>query len=136
REGRELDSLREYQSGDDPRLVEWKVSARRGQIVVKRMRPETRQEIVVAVDAGRQLSGAHADVDGGERRLDVAMTSALTLAAAGLSRGDRVALLAFAGDVVAYGAPSTGKGHLRRLAEAVNDVESAPEEADYGEVAS
>jgi uncharacterized protein (DUF58 family) len=44
--------------------------------------------------------------------------------------------LAFAGDVVAYGAPSTGKGHLRRLAQAVNDVDSAPEEADYGEVAS
>jgi uncharacterized protein (DUF58 family) len=135
KEGRELDSLREYVPGDDPRLVEWKVSARRGQLVVKRMRPEARQEIVVAVDAGRHLSGAHAPVDGGEQRLDVAMTAALTLCAAGLSRGDRASLLAFAGDVVAWGPPGEGKGHLRRLARAVNDVEAAAEESDYGEVA-
>ncbi|HEY4221823.1 MAG TPA: DUF58 domain-containing protein [Myxococcota bacterium] len=136
REGKELDSLREYQTGDDPRLVEWKISARRGQLVVRRMRPETRQEIVVCVDAGRHLSGAHAPADGGEQRLDVAMASALTLAAAGLSRGDRVALFAFAGDVLAYGPGATGNGHLRRLAQAVNGVESVAEEADYGELAS
>lgn len=134
KEGRELDSLREYQRGDDPRLVEWKVSARRGQLVVKRMRPETRQDVVVAVDAGRHLSGAHAPADGGEERLDVAMTTALTLAAAGLARGDRVSLLAFAGDVLAWGAPGEGKGHLSRLAGAVNGVEAVAEESDYGEV--
>jgi uncharacterized protein (DUF58 family) len=135
REGRELDSLREYQPGDDPRLVEWKVSARRGQLVVKRMRPETRQDIVIAVDAGRHLTGAHAAADGGEQRLDVAMTTGLTLAAAALARGDRVSLLAFAGDVLAWGPPGQGKGHLRRLAAAVNEVEALAEEADYGEVA-
>ncbi len=135
REGRELDSLREYMSGDDPRLVEWKVSARRGTLIVKRMRPETRQDLIVAVDAGRHLSGVHAAVDGGEARLDVAMTAALTLAAAALSRGDRAGLVAFAGDVRAFAPPVSGRGHLRSLAQSMNAVESAAEEADYGELA-
>jgi uncharacterized protein (DUF58 family) len=135
REGRELDSLREYQRGDDPRLVEWKVSAKQGCLIVKKLRPETRQDVIIAVDAGRQLSGSLADKDGGEPRLDAAMTTALILAAAGLARGDRVGMLAFAGDVVAWAAPQEGKGHLRRLAQATHGVEAAPEEADYGEVA-
>lgn len=135
KEGRELDSLREYQSGDDPRLVEWKISARRGQLVVKKMRPETRQEIVVAVDAGRLLSGAHSPDDGGESRLDAAMTTALTLAAAALSRGDRASMIAFAGDILAWGTAGEGRGHLRRLASSMNQVEAAAEESDYGQVA-
>lgn len=135
REGRELDSLREYQRGDDPRLVEWKVSAKQGRLIVKKLRPETRQDVVIAVDAGRHLSGSLTPEDGGEPRLDAAMTTALILAAAGLSRGDRVGILAFAGDIVAWSAPHEGKGHLRRLADATNGVEAAPEEADYGEAA-
>ncbi len=135
REGRELDSLRDYQRGDDPRLVEWKVSAKAGRLIVKKLRPETRQDVVIAVDAGRHLSGMLAREDGGEPRFDAAMTTALVLGAAGLSRGDRVGLLAFAGDVVAWCAPHEGKGHLRRLADATSGVESVAEEADYGEAA-
>lgn len=135
REGRELDSLREYQRGDDPRLVEWKVSAKAGRLIVKKLRPETRQDVVIAVDAGRHLSGSLAREDGGEPRFDAAMTTALVLGAAGLSRGDRVGLLAFAGDVVAWCAPHEGKGHLRRLADATHGVEAVAEEADYGEAA-
>lgn len=135
REGRELDSLRDYQRGDDPRLVEWKVSAKSGRLIVKKLRPETRQDVVIAVDAGRHLSGMLAREDGGEPRFDAAMTTALVLGAAGLSRGDRVGLMAFAGDVVAWCAPHEGKGHLRRLADATSGVESVAEEADYGEAA-
>jgi uncharacterized protein (DUF58 family) len=135
REGRELDSLRDYQRGDDPRLVEWKVSAKAGRLIVKKLRPETRQDVVIAVDAGRHLSGTLAREDGGEPRFDAAMTTALVLGAAGLSRGDRVGMLCFAGDVVAWCAPHEGKGHLRRLADATSGVESVAEEADYGEAA-
>lgn len=136
RDGRELDSLREYQRGDDPRLVEWKVSAKQGRLVVKKLRPESRQDVILAIDAGRHLSGSLDTIDGGEPRLDVAMTTALTLAAAGLSRGDRVGLLAFAGEVLAWCGPHEGKGYLRRLAQASNGVGAVPEEADYGEAAS
>jgi uncharacterized protein (DUF58 family) len=134
-EGRELDSLREYVRGDDPRFIEWKASARRGELVMKKMRPETRQDLLVVLDTGRQLSGAHAPVDGGDPRVDVAVTTALTLGAAGLWRGDRVGLLAFAGDVRAIVPVDEGRGHLRALALSTFDLRALPEESDYGEVA-
>lgn len=131
-EGRELESLREYQRGDDIRLIEWKASARRGSLVVKRMQPETRQDVVVLLDTGRQLAGRHEAADGGAPRLDVALQAALTLAAAALSFGDRVGMLAFAGDVRGWVAPLAGKGHLRRCNDAISASEVLPEEADYG----
>lgn len=135
RDGREFDSLREYQRGDDPRLVEWKQTARRGALIVKKLKPETRQDLVIAVDAGRHLSGDQAAIDGGEPRFDVAITAALTLAAAGLARGDRISFACFAADVLAWAPPATGRGALRRFADTSRDVRALAEEADYGELA-
>ncbi|MCC7108600.1 MAG: DUF58 domain-containing protein [Deltaproteobacteria bacterium] len=135
RDGREFDSLREYQRGDDPRLVEWKQSARRGQLIVKKLKPETRQDLVIAVDAGRHLSGTQASADGGEPRFDVAITAALTLAAAGLARGDRISFACFAAEVLAWAPPATGRGALRRFADSSREVHALAEEADYGELA-
>ncbi len=131
-EGREFESLREYRRGDDVRLVEWKASARKGDLVVKRLQPETRQDVVVLLDTGRHLAGRHEPEDGGAPRLDTALEAALTLAAAALAKGDRVSLVAFAGDVRGYAPPDDGKGHLRRVAGAANDLTALAEEADYG----
>lgn len=133
REGRELESLREYQRGDDVRLIEWKASARAGTLIVKRLMPETRQDVFLLVDTGRQLAGRHEARDGAEPRLDVAVGAALTLGAAALSRGDRVGALSFAGDVRGFSPAGAGRGHLLRLADAVNEHDVLPEEADYAE---
>lgn len=133
REGREFESLREYTRGDDVRLIEWKASARAGELIVKRLMPETRQDVVILTDTGRHLAGRHEDKDGAEPRLDVAITASLTLAAAALAKGDRVGLLAFAGDVRGFAPTASGRGHLRRLADVVNDHDVLPEEADYGD---
>lgn len=131
KEGREFESLREYARGDDVRLIEWKASARSGQLIVKRLMPETRQDVVVCLDTGRQLAGRHAPRDGGEPRADVALAAALTLGAAALSKGDRAGLLTFAGDVRAWMPPLGGRGHLHRLADAANEQHVLTEEADY-----
>jgi uncharacterized protein (DUF58 family) len=131
-EGREFESLREYQRGDDVRLIEWKASARMGSLIVKRMQPETRQDVVVLLDTGRHLAGRHEESDGGEPRLDVALSAGLTLAAAALSRGDRVGAMSFAADVRGWTPPTAGRGQLRRIADRIGDADVLAEEADYG----
>src|SRR5690606_10319481 len=122
------------QPGDDPRLVEHKVSARRGALVVKKTRPETRQDVVVCLDLGRQLLGAAAgegvDDDAGAPRLDSAVNAALTLAAAALSRGDRVGLCAFAADVTTWVPPAPGRSQLRRLGDATAELVAFAVESD------
>ncbi|MFZ9886850.1 MAG: DUF58 domain-containing protein [Myxococcota bacterium] len=131
REGGELDSLRDYQRGDDVRLVEWKASARARQLVVKRMVPETRRDFLLLLDTGRQLAGARRAGSDLVPRFEEAVSVALTRAAAARERGDRVGLIAFAADIRAYLPAAQGRTQLRRLAEHIAALDVVPEESDY-----
>ncbi|HEY1101143.1 MAG TPA: DUF58 domain-containing protein, partial [Myxococcota bacterium] len=105
-QGKELDGLRPYRRGDDVRLVDWKASARRGDLVVKELVPETRQDLVVVVDAGRQLMGHTA---AGGRRFDRAVAVGLFVAATAIERGDRAGLAVVDDDVRAFVPPREGR---------------------------
>jgi len=147
--GRELDSLREYRRGDDVRLVDWKATARTGSLVVKELVPETRQDVVVVLDAGRQLCGrqdatrttptdddraAGASDDGGDggtERFVLAEQAALHVVAAALHKGDRAGLLALADDVIAFVPPREGRAQLKRVADAAAVVQAVPVEPAY-----
>ena len=135
-DGREFESLREYRRGDDIRLVDWKRSARHSELVVKNLRPETRQDVVVCFDAGRQMCGRHAELDGGWERFEAGLQVGMTLAAAALLRGDRCGVVAFADETLGFAAPAEGRRSLRTLAGAIKDVDAAPVEADYARLAS
>ena len=49
-EGDEFFSLRDYVPGDDPRRIAWKVSARRRQLVVRELEPNTSRSIMIVLD--------------------------------------------------------------------------------------
>lgn len=53
--GRDFESLREYQDGDELRDICWTASARRAKLVTKRYQPERSQAVWILVDAGRLL---------------------------------------------------------------------------------
>ena len=75
-EGRELDSLRMYRQGDDVRQVDWKASAKRGELVSREYTPEKNQVVWLLLDCGRQMVVQ----EGARTRLDWAIEGALRLA--------------------------------------------------------
>jgi uncharacterized protein (DUF58 family) len=89
--GGEFQALKDFQSGMDRRLIDWKQSARHGDLLVKEFRVEQNQHIVIALDTGRLMSAPLA----GQPRLDRALHAALLLAYVGLRLGDRVGLFTF-----------------------------------------
>ncbi len=97
--GTEFDSLREYVDGDDVRSIDWRATARRGDVVVRTWRPERDRRVVIVLDTGRTAAG-RVGVDptggdpGGWPRLDWSMDAALLLAALAARAGDHVDLLA------------------------------------------
>ena len=89
--GTEFDSLREYVIGDDVRSIDWRATARRGDVMVRTWRPERDRRILIVLDTGRTSAGRV----GGIPRLDASMDAALLLTALAARAGDRVDLIAF-----------------------------------------
>ncbi|HET9893624.1 MAG TPA: DUF58 domain-containing protein [Streptosporangiaceae bacterium] len=89
-QGSEFDSLRPYVLGDDVRSIDWRSTARRGDVLVRTWRPERDRRIVLVLDTGRGSAGRV----GGITRLDASMDAALLLTALATKAGDRVDLIA------------------------------------------
>jgi len=98
-QGTEFDSLREYVIGDDVRSIDWRATARRGDVVVRTWRPERDRRVVIVLDTGRTSAGRvgvdpTASDPGGWPRLDWSMDAALLLAALAARAGDHVDFIA------------------------------------------
>ncbi len=125
--GTEFESLREYANGDEFRTIDWKATARRGKLMVAQHEVERSQHVMLAIDCGRLMTPR---VDE-QRKLDYAVTAALSLASIASLASDKVGLVAFASQILVARAPRSTASSLRDLAEAVYDLEPRFEESDY-----
>jgi uncharacterized protein (DUF58 family) len=93
--GTEFAELRNYRSGDDLRFIDWKATARRSYgntgPLVRVLEPEQEQTLLILLDRGRLMT---ARVQG-LQRFDWGLNTTLSLALAGLHRGDRVGVGVF-----------------------------------------
>jgi uncharacterized protein (DUF58 family) len=129
-EGTEFDSLREYVVGDDVRSVDWRATARRGDVVVRTWRPERDRHVLLVLDTGRTSAGRIGDTP----RLDWSMDAALLLAALASRAGDRVELLAMDRTVRASVQRASAGELLPSLVGALTPLEPALVEPDHRRV--
>jgi uncharacterized protein (DUF58 family) len=129
-EGTEFDSLREYVVGDDVRSVDWRATARRGDVVVRTWRPERDRHVLVVLDTARTSAGRIADTP----RLDWSMDATLMLAALASRAGDRVDLLAIDRVVRAAVERASAGELLSSLVAAMTPLEPALVEPDHRRV--
>jgi len=125
--GMEVDTLRRYTEGDDPRHVDWRASARAQQLIVRSFREERNQSLVVAVDAGRMM-GAHV---AGLSKLDHALNTTLALAHAALVHGDRMAFAAFDAVVRSWLPARDPRRGLALLLDATLPLQARPVESSF-----
>ncbi|MEE6288973.1 DUF58 domain-containing protein [Georgenia sp. MJ173] len=120
-EGTEFDSLREYVIGDDVRAIDWRATARRGDVVVRTWRPERDRRVLIVIDSSR-LAAARL---GEEPRLEAQIEAALLLAALASRAGDRVSVVAVDSVVRARVAGVQGPRLMSALAEGLSQVEAS-----------
>ncbi|MBE9103364.1 DUF58 domain-containing protein [Vacuolonema iberomarrocanum] len=125
--GTEFTELREYYTGDDPRLIDWKATARRSRLLVRVLEPEQEQTVIVLLDRGRLMT---AQVEG-ITRFNWGMNATLSLALAGLNRGDRVGIGVFDRNMQLWVPPERGQTHLTKLIERLTPLQPAMLEPDY-----
>ena len=105
-DGIEYADLRDYVPGDRVRAINWRASARRGDLVVNERHPERNTDVVLFLDS---FTDVRAD---GRSTLDDAVRATATLASRYLERRDRVGLIAFGG-ILRWLRP--GMGHWQRV---------------------
>lgn len=93
--GMEFDESRPYQPGDDPRNIDWRVTARSTQAYTKLFREERERPVLVMVDL---RSGMHFATQGCFKSVNAARAAAL-IGWAAHHRGDRLGGIIF-GDTV------------------------------------
>ncbi|MCD8540030.1 MAG: DUF58 domain-containing protein [Leadbetterella sp.] len=88
----EFEQIKEYAPGDDHRHVNWKATARRGQLMLNRYQDERSQDIYCAIDMGRTMKMPFH----GQTLLDYAINATLALSKTVIATHDKAGVLAFA----------------------------------------
>jgi uncharacterized protein (DUF58 family) len=109
--GMEFDEVRPYQAGDEVRTIDWNVTARTGQLFVKRYVEERELTVMLLVDAS--ASGLFGTVNRFKR--EIAAELAAVLAFSAISNNDKVGLLVFTDQIELFISPRKGRRHVLRL---------------------
>jgi uncharacterized protein (DUF58 family) len=109
--GVQFSEHRVYIPGDDIRHIDWKVSARTREPLVKKFEEERELTVFLVVDA----SGSTAFGSSGKLKSEMAAEIAGMLAYAAVLTGDKVGLLLFAGETELIIPPKKGKQHVLRI---------------------
>lgn len=125
--GTEFAELREYGIGDDPRFIDWKATARLSQPLVRVLEPEREQTLVILLDRGRLMTAQVQRLT----RFDWGLNAALSLALAGISRGDRVGIGVFDRTLHTWLPPKSGRATLQQMIERLTPLQPVLQESDY-----
>jgi uncharacterized protein (DUF58 family) len=109
--GMEFAEVREYQAGDDARIIDWNVTARMGAPYVKKFVEERDLTLLLLVD----VSGSQAFGSRFLLKRDYAAELAAVLAFSAVANHDRVGVVLFSDRVEAHVPPGRGRDHALRI---------------------
>jgi uncharacterized protein (DUF58 family) len=109
--GAEVLRLREYRSGDPPRVIDWKATVRAGRLISRDFSQDHGLQIVILIDAGRSSAVRAGALD----RFGHYVNVAARLAQFAVDRDDLVGLILYAERPLATMVPARGVGAVVRL---------------------
>ena len=119
--------VRRYRPGDSLRHIHWRATARSGELQVKLFEPAVLDGLQLAVEMSEDVWRRHGSGDAqgeqGNRRQELAVTAALSLAEWVLGAGQSVGLLSNGGDAAERYAGDWAGGTFRRLEDAMEAAE-------------
>lgn len=107
----DFDEVQPYSPGDDVRFLDWNVSARTGDLYIKKFVEERELTVLIAVDASASMRF------GSRERTKAEIVAELTaiLAFSAIRNNDRVGLVIFSDEVQLYIPPKKGRKHIQRI---------------------
>ena len=109
--GMTFSEVREYNPGDDIRLIDWNVTARTGSPFVKVFEEERELTVFLVVD----ISASGEFGSGSQLKRDYGAEVASVLGFSAIKNNDKVGLILFSDKVEKYILPKKGKSHVLRV---------------------
>jgi uncharacterized protein (DUF58 family) len=109
--GLEFEEVREYQTGDDVRTIDWNVTARSQRPFVKNFREERELTVMLVVDISASSHFGHVE----RFKSEMIAELAALLAFSAIKNQDKVGLLLFTNEVELYLKPKKGVRHVLRV---------------------
>lgn len=110
-QGIEFDEVRPYQEGDEIRTIDWNVTARMGELYIKRFVEERELTVMLVID----VSGSSLFGTGEQSKKEIIAEIAATLAFSAIKNNDKVGLILFSSEVEKYIPPKKGTRHVLRV---------------------
>ena len=126
--GIEFDDHREYTPGDDFRYLDWNLYARHEELLLKRFQEEEDLHVYLLLDCSRSMAY------GRPPKFDFARQITAALGYIALADLDRIAVVAFANDIVADFPLTRGKGRILALLKFLENLTPQGSDTDLNRV--
>jgi uncharacterized protein (DUF58 family) len=126
--GIEFADHREYTHGDDFRYLDWNLYARHDELMLKRFQEEEDLHVYFLLDCSRSMGF------GKPAKFDLARQVTAALAYIALADLDRIAVVAFANDIIADFPLTRGKARILSLLKFLEDLKPQGELTDLARV--
>ncbi len=120
----ELRELRQHSHGDPFKLIAWKATAKRGQLMIRDLETEIVSSVVVLLDGGAAMRGGSP----GAAPLDWACDATAGIAKATLASGDRFGFVGFDTRVLAESPTDAGHHQYLQIVDRLVDLRSIVDE--------
>lgn len=123
----EFDQIREYVRGDDVRSINWKATARAGDLMVNQYQDERSQQVYSVIDTGRVMKMPFEELS----LLDYAINTSLAVSNIALTKQDKAGIVTFADRSCSIVPAQKKRSHIYRIQEALYNVETDFKESDF-----
>jgi uncharacterized protein (DUF58 family) len=123
----EFEQIKDYVKGDDVRTLNWKATARKGQLMVNSYTEEKSQQVYCVIDKSRGMKMPF----NGLSLMDYAINASLVLSNVALLRQDKAGVVTYAEEISAFLPASRQATQMQRVLDLLYRQKTRYLEADY-----
>ena len=122
RTGNEFFQYRAYEQGEDLKVVDWKVYAKRSELVAKTYQEDTNFSVFIVIDSSASMGYTGENTP--YSKLRYASMLGACLAYLAYRQGDKIGFFGYGEETQQWIRPASGSGHLQRVLAAISSLKA------------
>lgn len=124
----EFEQIKDYVAGDDVRNINWKASAKRGELMLNQYQDEKSQPVYSVIDKGRVMKMPFEEM----KLLDYAINATLVISNIALKKGDKAGMFGFSDRVSNQIVAQKRASQMNLIMENLYNLDTDFKESDFG----